>query len=357
MRRYWLVMPIFIVIVLGGLGLSDQIFGQDKGGPSAVDANKAKNVLRLLGAAGTARQKAAEKPVDLFGPYAAADAAEKLLTETVNAFKGNEKLLTGYFAYSLLLVSQVDSQRGVVCYYNPWVDVALLTNWELRVADEKVTSFVFLPGEMLRGDKLGENPTMPAWLARKGISGERSIAEVTYATVLSAESLYRDVKAFAFPPPVLAEQVAKQRADLLAVCQSRMLFKLGLKEKAFSADDLKTVSDSIGLLQKAIADGRREVLSRALSKEQNRTAIDTITLLPEGIRGTLIPHFYVRSGNKALVFLTSPFAPKFFIAAQLEIGKTDSLPTAVVYDFSVNPKAAATTRPAASEDKPSARAD
>ena len=98
---------------------------------------------------------------------AGADAALEVLEGLPGAAGGREAasvLWRPFFENAMVKLGRLRSPAPAALYYNPLLDVALVTVWERRERDYRMAAARALPGERLAGED-AEAPLRPRWLA------------------------------------------------------------------------------------------------------------------------------------------------------------------------------------------------
>ena len=133
-------------------------------------------LLAALLALFTVRAAAQESPARLFAAHAlalraAGLAGEEAATEVLAAvpgagMAGDAELLPAlwrpFFANAIVKLGRLHSPMPAALYYNPLLDLALVTLWEKQEGGYRVASARALPGERL-ADPEAAVPPLPAW--------------------------------------------------------------------------------------------------------------------------------------------------------------------------------------------------
>ena len=127
----------------------------------------------LLMALFTVRAAAQESPTRLFAAHALAlraaglageEAAAEVLAAVPGAGTGGPPaaLWRPFFANAIVKLGRLSSAAPVALYYNPLLDVAVVTLWEKQDGGYRVASARVLPGERLAEPEAAV-PSLPAW--------------------------------------------------------------------------------------------------------------------------------------------------------------------------------------------------
>ena len=86
-----------------------------------------------------------------------------LLTDGVKAEDALPLIWSPFFENAVVTFARVDSPLPVALYYNPLLDVAVLTQWEEQDSEYRVASIRALPGERLTNPSAAV-PPRPYWM-------------------------------------------------------------------------------------------------------------------------------------------------------------------------------------------------
>jgi hypothetical protein len=283
------------------------------------------------------RQSAALDVTEDLRDYASLSCREKWNKTYNPLFEGDEWQLRHFFGLSLIIPGTTDSKNNhaVVAYYNPWLDVVLLCNWQVRVYDEKLTDFIFITGEALRSEELSKTPAYPGWLIHGKGSIEKAIADKCTMTIKSFQDkfplLIKGKRSSSFIE--FDKDMEGSENNEFDIIKARMLFREAYKGETIKADIAPIIERELNNVKLLIVAGKLDDLLNALSKDQNRYVAETVVLLPAQIRESLFPHWYVRGKEQILIFLSSPLAPRFFVSVKLDLDAKQHLQTVYIYDF------------------------
>ena len=327
-----------VAILLAFCFCSSKIYGiehneQHNNMPSQGLHNKV--LARLVVVSDAFRQSATQDVTGGLLDYASLSCREKWNKMYNPLFEGNEWQLRHFFGFSLIIPGTIDSKNNsaIVAYYNPWLDVAFLGNWQVRVYDEKLTDFIFITGEALRSEKLSKKPACPGWLIYGKGSKEKAIADKCALTIKLFQEKFPLKGKHSSPFIKLDKDMEGSENNELNIIKARMFFREAYKGETIKADIAPIIERELNNVKFLIVAGKVDDLLNTLSKDQNRYVAETVVMLPELIRKSLIPHWYVRGKERILIFLSSPLAPRFFVSVNLDLDAKQYLQTVYIYDF------------------------
>ena len=295
-----------------------------------------KVLARVVVVSDAFRQSAAQDVTKGFLDYASLSCREKWNKMYNPLFEGDEWQLRHFFGLSLIIPGTIDSKNNnaIVAYYNPWLDAALLCNWQVRVYDEKLTDFIFITGEAIRSEKLSKTPACPGWLSHGKGSIEKAVADKCALTIKLFQEKFPLLKGKHSSSFIeFDKDIEGSENDEFDIIKARMFFREAYKEEAIKVDITPIIERELNNVKLLIVAGELDELLNALSKDQNRYVAETVVMLPAQIRESLIPHWYVRGKERILIFLSSPLAPRFFVSVKLDLDTKQYLQTVYIYDF------------------------
>lgn len=295
-----------------------------------------KVLARVVAVSDAFRQSAALDVTEGLRAYASLSCREKWNKTYNPLFEGDEWQMRHFFGLSLIIPGTIDSMNNnaIMAYYNPWLDVALLCNWQVRVYDEKLTDFIFLTGEALRSEKLPENSACPGWLIHGKGSFEKAIADKCTLTIKLFQEKFPLLKGKHSSSFIeLDKDIEGSENNKFDIIKARMIFREAYKGETIKADIAPVIERELNNVKLLIVAGELDELLNALSKDQNRYVAETVVMLPAQIRESLFPHWYVRGKERILIFLSSPLAPRFFVSVKLDLDAKQYLQTVYIYDF------------------------
>jgi len=308
---------------------------------SAQDTTPRSEILRrevqqIAAAADRFRLQATANTQDAVSNYGIDGFPERWGKDIEPYFRGEEWQLAEFFAYSLVMVGRVESPKCVVGFYNPWIDVILLAAWKERGADGwKVTDFALCAGERLREEKPGDDFACPAWMKPKKPIAE-SILDVCARTIAHFQRHFPIARAFQFP--VLKLPASPETES--AILKARMSFRLTyFNEKLGTSVRRKALDDVLQKTVDTLARGDKEAIQALTPPEAAPYVAETICLFPQEVRTCFLPHWFVPQDDKAVVVISSPRAPRWFVLLFLDFTQRSPALALGLYDFEVTRRA------------------
>jgi hypothetical protein len=242
-------------------------------------------------------------------------------------FDRSQPYWADFLGGSVLWVGRVSQEGGVVAYYNPWSDFALITLWKGPALKERIADFVLISGDALRGEKPGDKvQAIPAWL-REATSPSLSLIKVYRSTSAAFQASYPlDEDTLLIPEP-LQERV-RDTAREYAIFALRTATRLAMLGPYFQlaegGEPEKKLAGLVKSFTKALGAGDRKAIEGLVSRKQNAGALDNLMLLPPEVRKSVMATFFYQKDNRTVVILINPewslwFIPLYFTSVQAEV--------------------------------------
>ncbi len=284
------------------------------------------SIFKLVLTANTFRLAAA-KDVKESIEIAGIEEVKKKWQSIISEQFGEQKTIwNDFFNNSIIWIGRLEEDQGVVAFYNPWIDVIMISCWRGPVEDQKLLDFEFITGETWRGEELKEDARVPAW-QREEAPVTVSLAKYYHASLKIFQSLYPLEGNFVFLSGNLKKSIRDREPDLLilhARASDRIsMFAEYLQPKSQVAQK-NNIRNIVNALRNAISNAEQTTILQLTSKQQKERIVNSIVQLPQEVRSTLYPTYFYHGVNRAVVVLVSPIFPKWFIASyffELDAGK------------------------------------
>jgi hypothetical protein len=189
-----------------------------------------------------------------------------------------------------------------------------------------LVDFVLITGETWRGEAFDEKSGLPAW-TREDTDLRAALARRYHAT----QDLFSESYPLAGALELLPEKVRARLKNPPAVewtwIEVRLLQRIEMYQRLLlpsAGPPEKAVMVKIAELQAALAKGDRDQLQALFPKDQDPAVVKNAALLPQDARKGLQPVFYNRREGEALLVLSSPVWPRWYLPVALNCGPTDA---------------------------------
>jgi len=229
-----------------------------------------------------------------------------------------------FFSYAIIQVYSVNEKEAQIAFFNPWVDAIYLTKWRDEKASYRIVDGRFICGELLRGELISEQNFAPLWLRLSGkvLDNQSSYIARTMKSIANKDSKL----AYAFTGASGNDEVISFVAMSAKIEARRVTAQKVLSDiKTRKAVERKLVD-----LKKALFGKDKQALS-LMCKRANPNVIDTLASLPEIFSETLVANWYIESGDKLIIMISSYGLPRMFI--NLHIAKTGDISDIIVGDW------------------------
>lgn len=231
-------------------------------------------------------------------------------------FAGQDRQWQDFFRNATVFGGRIQGLRGVIIFYNPWSDTAMVAGADLQ--DETITDFFIMAGERLRADPVTEKSVKPAWYAETGRLTE-IIGRVYANTERAITVLYPLDAPYSVVSDQLKKRLGSQQAELAPV-KARMRDRIAILDTltrpapgsadALAARDLEAIS--VHLRQ-----NDRIAFEKIASPMQDKQMTDVLFEWPAQNRMRLAPIYYRVEDKGASAALASPFSPLWFVYVRL----------------------------------------
>lgn len=249
----------------------------------------------------------------IFDPAMQAHHLEKFPNTEQNTnlrYKRFEASLWSHFMEGAIVkLGHLPSEAPVVMYYNPLVDVAVLTVWAARPRRYDLTSFRAVPGERIRDGEAGF-ALAPDWrLAERPLGALRESAAARLATFGAAYPV-ESARIIRPSPPDRPGKIASQ-----AGAEARLLAYVDELNQTAARDDVEQIEAA---LRAAASDQTASDQTAAAATVQG-PARAVLAGLPEAARRLLTVRHALTDGGAAAVLFGFPQRPRSMFVAKLDL--------------------------------------
>lgn len=237
-------------------------------------------------------------------------------------------LLSGSFP----VFGQSLGDNPIVAYYNPYFDLALMTQWQISDTNETGTTagFKLTQAWPVTGRAFIENR---ASLASDTPSGsepgtlfEVRIVNAAQAFVVSFEDRYPPFEKLSLPQSIDIE--SKRQA--IAIAEDRIFYLIQWVSDARDPSAPVNYASAIDSLREALSATSPDELKTLLPADNPQTAADLFTL-PADVRAGMMPYLVV---DKNVIFIDPIHLPTAFLSTYFEpVGQSYKLALAALFNL------------------------
>ena len=243
---------------------------------------------------------------------------------------GDQQQLHDFFSSAVVLLGRTgDSGRGVVGFYNPWMDGLLLIAVAPGTETPVLEDFCFIAGETWRGEtvKTGED-ILSLYILKEPLT--IALARKYAATVDKFNRLYPLDAPFAVLPDE-AKQGIGPTGEELAPIKGRMLYRAKMFRALFEKNNHEVVR-AAKELRTLLPEGNESKLRAYLSPAQNGAMLHTICQIPPPLRRNLSPNYFVKNPTTggSIMALVNSEMPRWVFAVQVLGGGTNAAPSVTI---------------------------
>lgn len=303
---------------------------------TAVEVNGIVDMLRFRG-------EMFADPTKGVDAFAANDALghfariSKQMTDAGSGLSGWRFLL----GTSVFTVVGLDQPRTMVVFYNPWVDIAVLTLWEQRKEGRRIIDVEWVPGDLVRQQKAQIEPR-PLWLRGDGYRPD-TLARSIVTTIKAVETRFADARNLAGWRDFLGVKDTKTYDRLVAPILAVRLYETQSRLQALAVPTANE-DPRLGSLRSAVVNLIRTLGTDGFAKPL-AVAKDTTTAMHQALTKinpkTLIglaPVAFVLGEGYATVFLASTATADYTFSARFaerisgyELRQFEFIPYAATY--------------------------
>lgn len=244
-------------------------------------------------------------------------------------------------ASSVFTAAGLDADVMLAVFYNPWVDVAVLTEWRLSDGKRTLSDVEWAAGDLVRAAGPQIEPR-PLWLRGEGYRPQ-TLADAAVLTIRAVEERLAGDVARENWRGILGLDDMSDTEGLLSPMLALRVFEAQARLKALAVrtegeDALLAPlrAATLRLVTTAAGEGFAPLLEEAGDTgEEMRAALSAMH--PQTLRG-LAPVAYIAGDGEAMVFLASLLTADFMIAARFDerlsgyaLRQLDYVPYAAVY--------------------------
>lgn len=221
---------------------------------------------------------------------------------------------TDFFSSALILVGKQTPEEGIGFLYNPFSDVVLLVKTDNTLPQPQIENFCFLPGNVLRGEKLEYNKYPPTMFPDKqsffvAFLNAVSSIETAVGKIDNPVESFKGYQALENKAASLVER------NLLA----RYSFALKLNDKKYAVQ--RKQCSEIGL---ALQSTNKSKLMSMAKNEHVVKIIESYEQIPSNLRSGMSLFSWLPSKNGTTFIFANKLSPRFivivFINKQNKIG-------------------------------------
>lgn len=306
--------------------------------PTALEATSLVEVLKFRGGMVADPDAAIAVAHDV-----PAEALQRILGHMDTAGSGSD----GWrylLATSVFTAAGVDADVMLAVFYNPWVDVAVFTEWRLSDGKRTLSDVEWAAGDLVRAADPQIEPR-PLWLRGEGYRPQ-TLAEAVVLTVRAIEERLAGDFARENWRGVLGLDTMSDVDGLVSPMLALRVFEAQVRLKALAArtegEDATLAplrEATLRLVTTAAGEGFVPLIEEAAdTREPMRAALSAMH--KQTLRG-LAPVAYIVGDGEAMVFLASLLTADFMIAARFDerlsgyaLRQLDYVPYAAVYQAS-----------------------
>ena len=221
--------------------------------------------------------------------------------------------LNYFFNAAVLEMCYQSPVHGMVAFYNPWVDVILITAWRVENDRPMIYDTELLTGDFLRHSGVPPYDVIPLWLR----DGKDPPPDAVVRSTNETMKVFRVIMSRALPGHWRLEITNLENPDLLAINNAAAALMFSDRLSAFSAfireKSQRPLRDATFETLDALREGRvQEVLDEARSTPPAAGMILKDFMKGRWNRTDVVSTARVKNGD--LVFLTMPDWPTCFLS-------------------------------------------
>ena len=236
---------------------------------------------------------------------AAAVAGEKQAEEVVAAMPGARTmrdvppmvLWGSFFANAVVKLGRLHSSAPTALYYNPLLDIAVITFWAERGGGYRVSAARALPGERLSNPK-AKTPPLPSWTSAPG----GAVAALVTTTKARLDAFRKAHPAAARKPGRDAGTFAAAAADMRAVLP-RLVWN-ALQRSRWTGEARAWLEPTATAVEEAL--GARDAAAiRVAAPDTDKETAAALADLPSGFAAGLALDMVVEAGGDERLLIAS----------------------------------------------------
>jgi len=242
--------------------------------------------------------------------------------------------LRDFFSGAVTLIGPVSAEEAVAGFYNPWSDAVFLCVMADADNKPKVTDFAFISGEAWRGETITSRDDMFGWIKRTDPL-LLAVSKVYSRTVDLFNERYPNTGAVVLVVDDVKSNMGTQGEELAPI-KVRTLSRMGMIRDMFSEENRPALTVIRNVLW-LIAHKDVESTSDYLADDQDAGMVQAIFDLPDFMRKSLAPIFYLAKDGRGVAALVSARMPRWCILLDFDIEGTEiTSPRVFLHDLELS---------------------
>ena len=208
-----------------------------------------------------------------------------------------------FFSAAIPMVGRVDASAYAIAYYNPFLDAAIFTRWEMVEGPRaRLSAASLMMGAQLAVDKRPESPGPPRWLTAEkppaiGLTEQYAAFQSEFVRQFPPHGTARWLSVAATPPDLV---------DNMAVQITVTLVQLYAFQRRVDSQVVKLLDE----FRTALYDGDAETLARLLPEESILPG-SQLAALPTQFREQAVALCPLASDDEVMLILSDPNLLRF----------------------------------------------
>ena len=344
-KQLWITSFVLVGLLASVAIPADALSNSAQGG-TFPPSEFTKRIREIALASHLFRLKASSQPGQAIREIASSECFADWTNRVVSKFDNPDLKWADFFCYAINLIGRVDEDRAVVAFYNPWLDVMLLSEWNKTQNHFKITQWFLCSGESFRGEAIElDNPTLPKW-QRDNESLAQTIGNTFGQTRGIFSSQYPTEAKFVFLVPSLETHADRDNQNKeISLINQRMTFRVQSFKGFFDADPASDIA-SLGILaskiRQLIESGSRVGLEALARGNLDTKMMDLLFNSDDRYRNRLAYNSVIFRYKQAVVVLANPVFPDSFIVLELGVdgdsGRLDNVEVCKFGTYAANGK-------------------
>lgn len=242
--------------------------------------------------------------------------------------------LRDFFSGAVTLVGPVSTGKVLAGFYNPWPDAVFLCIMADADNKPKVTDFAFISGETWRSETIQSPDDMFGWF-KKTDPVLLAVSKVYSRTIEVFNERYPHTGALVLVTDDLKDRMGPQGEELAPI-KVRTLSRMAMIRDMFSEENRPALTVMRNVLW-LIAHKDVEAASDYLADDQDPGMVQAVYDLPDFLRESLAPIFYLEKDGRGVAALVSARMPRWCIQLDFDIGEGEITdPRVFVHDLELS---------------------
>ena len=242
--------------------------------------------------------------------------------------------LRDFFSGAVTLIGPVSAEEAVAGFYNPWSDAVFLCVMADADNKPKVTDFAFISGETWRSETIQSPDDMFGWF-KKTDPVLLAVSKVYSRTIEVFKERYPHTGALMLVTDDLKDRMGPQGEELAPI-KVRTLSRMAMIRDMFSEENRPALTVMRNVLW-LIAHKDVEAASDYLADDQDPGMVQAVYDLPDFLRESLAPIFYLEKDGRGVAALVSARMPRWCIQLDFDIGEGEITdPRVFVHDLELS---------------------